>query len=362
MDSPCSDYMGENSSASSITLESESQVCHPDQDRTDQSFTSFQSPRSSSASTTTSDPDAEQTSSLYTEDSGSRKYRDGLESEHFVNKVARFEILSNTQQHPHQTNSHSNYGQLNQSHSGVGNGGYSGNLNNCNNGTTVPFMEGCSNGLYGKSLSKPNVNFNRSDQGYGSLYSSNYAYFNSNNSNISNSTVQDDSSISSSSVSPPDRISISTRTKSYRRPGVTFYEDGQLTSPSPALASLGFVTDDADEESSSFVNHSSATSYVPSPNSLSSISSNHRLYKSHNLNQNYHHNGHGSNGGERVQSRSGSAMSSSTTSSIIPHHQFNHYNNNNNHTEHSSFNGNNEAEIACETLLQIKRKQVRILK
>ncbi|XP_035703291.1 serine-rich adhesin for platelets isoform X3 [Folsomia candida] len=340
----------QSSSASSLTLESESQVCHPDNDRTDQSFTSYPSPRSSSASTTTSDPD--QTSSLCTEDSGSRKYRDGLESDQFMNKVARFEFLTHTQ-----PSSSSPPFPLN----GGSNGNHGGDQQrSCGNGTTSSHHGNggylSSEGLlyssgsggyhhqnhYGekKVLSRPNVNFNRSDQGYG---------------------YKDDSSLySNSSVSPPDRASISNQnnsSKSYRRPGVTFYEDGRLTSPSPATSSFTTTTDtmdhrdDHDEEDSlsSISNHHHLHHHHNN--------NNHRLPKSQNLNH-FHHNG-SNGGGDRVPSRSGSTTSS--TSSIIPsHHQFNLYNNNH-HADHYSrpLNGNSssEAEIACETLLQIKRKQ-----
>jgi len=335
------------SSALSITPES-SRVCPSD--------SYHQSPRSSSASTSTSDPD--QASSICTDDSGSRRYRDGLESENFVNKIARFEYFAHTQPPPPFPTVNSVYENVPGSNGNVDDaihaltngtkravqedrqmdcpsGGrhyYNPRSHNGHdNNNDIP-TEGTFNG-YGRrqpsfssnkpgaGMSRSNVNFNRSEQGFAGN-----TFYTSNSS--SNNNHLDDSSISSSSVSPPDRIPSST---SYRRTGgVTFYEDGNATTPSPASL---FLTDfDHDEESSSFVNHSITTgSSVPSPDSLSSIS-NHHASKTQN---HFHHNG------ERALSRN------SSTSSITPH----------NNSQHSSFN-ENQASIACETLLHIKRKQV----
>jgi len=260
----------------------------------DEAEDNISSTRSSSAST--SDPEPSSVSSIVSDSSQNmqHKYRDSLDTDHFVNKIARFELLSGHQQFPPTCGNNMQNG----SSTNNSNGGSNNNYSRCNYEAHPVPKKG------GVLISKPNVNFNRSDQGFGFNHYSHH--------NNGNGFGEGDLPFGNGNKN-----------------GTITKQQMDVEGPSPSPASL-FLTDfsEQDEESSGFLNHyEDESTSVPSPDSLSSIS-NHNAARTFIPSQ---------NGESRCSSRSSGAS------------QLRYQ---------SQKESPDQASIACETLLQIKRKQV----
>lgn len=244
--------------------------------------TTSSSSSSSSQPSTTSDPVDHLLSETISTDSfissNPKPHRDGLESENFVNKLARFEYLAHTQHSrpppvlPFPTVNSVVYGDgqcySDNSDSNSNNKGRQEHDHNHKDSVGPLFP---SKLVSSNMATRPSVSFNRSDQGY-----NNHIFYKSHahgetvslNSNTTVVSTPESSSGSCSSGTNADR-------RTYRRAGdggsVTFFDDyaniGVNATPSPA--SMDY------DEDSSLINQYSST--IPSPDSFSSIS-NHRSY------------------------------------------------------------------------------------
>jgi hypothetical protein len=212
-----------------------------------------------------------------------------------VNKIARFELLSHHQQQFPHSNGINHVDSAN--NGDRSNGHYNSNYNGMNkNSTNTSSMHYEAHPVPKRApvpLIKPNVNFNRSDQGF------NFNYSNGNNGY---------SSVTNGNGCGSDNNN--------------FYGSG--VDPSPSPASL-FLTDFSEQDEDSILNQYEESSNVPSPDSMSS----HSISNGNGLRNCY------------VESRSSSRCSSSSQQRSF-------------HQDSNS----DQASIACETLLQIKRKQV----
>lgn len=315
----------------------------------------FSSPRSSSASTTTtasstsqpsttSDPSDHLLSETISTDSvlsgsHSKKYRDGLESENFVNKVARFEYLAHSQHSrpppalPFPTVNSVLYEPC-YSDNGDSNA-HNKSKDQCNNpkgpAPPVPPKLG---------MSRPSVSFNRSDQGF-----TNHLFYTNNSETVSlnsNTTISVVSTPESSSGSCSSHIVRPT----YKKAGgggppggsVRFFDDfvnvRPATNATPSPASMDF------DEDASLINQ--CPSSIPSPDSLSSIS-NHRLYFSSTMNSN-NSDANGMFGGA---SHTSSTVTTKSPKSSSP-----------TDSQSAVSTCDEGGPMTCESLLEIRRKQV----
>lgn len=328
-----------------------------------------QSARSSSVSTTTSSSSQPSTTSdpldhllaetLSTDSfisssnrtTPSKKYRDGLESENFVNKLARFEYFKNSQHSrpppvlPFPTVNSVVYGDgqcfsdNSDSNASKNNKEYQ---EHYRKDGTSQIAASSSTSKLSSNMARPSVSFNRSDHGYNShlFYSSKNQALGETVSLNSTSTVV--STPESSSGSYSSGCTTNTDRHTYRRAGgggtVTFFDDyanlGANATPSPASM-------DYDEDSSLINQYSSS---LPSPDSLSSMS-NHRPYVGSSMGN--------SNSMDSANSRTacnGSpTLSTSTTDFPSP-----------NSTSGASMSLGESGTHAGETLMELRKKQVSV--